>query len=425
MNPWLQWGAGIAAAVAGLLLLVLWSVRRHRAPSLGMQCKGDMATLMQSLAGLSLGTVVPGNSAELVLDDAFFDAVEQQIGAARHTVHLENFLWKKGRVATRMTRALCEAAQRGVRVRVLLDGMGGRHMGRAALRQLRRSGCRVVFFHRWSLRNLGVLTDRDHRKLVITDGHTALVGGHCFTDAWLGDHASAAQTLRAYDVSVCVRGPIVHALQGAFSENWAGETGELFAGDEVFPPLQPAGGIAMHAAYAKPERSAPAVKILHHAAICMAHRRIQVQNPYFIPKPEAIDAFGAAVKRGVEVRVLMPSLQVTDNPIVNLAARRNFGKLLRCGVQLFECDKGLIHQKVMTIDGQWSAIGSSNFDDRSFDTNDELTLGMLDAGVAAQLDALFEQLLHSARPVSLQEWERRPLGRRLQEHACYSLRQVL
>ncbi len=424
MNPWLQWGAGVAASVAGLLLLALWSMRRHRAPSLGMRYEGDMASLTPSLAGLSLGTLVPGNSAELVLDHAFFDAVEQEIRAARHTVHLENFLWKKGKVATRMTRSLCDAAGRGVRVRVLLDGMGGRRMGTAARRQLRQAGCRVVFFHRWSLRNLGVLTDRDHRKLVITDGRTALVGGHCYTDAWLGDLAPASQQ-PAYDVSVRVRGPIVHALQGAFSENWAGETGELFAGDEVFPRLAPTGGIAMHAAYAKPQRSAPAVKILHHAAICMAHRRIQVQNPYFIPKPEAIDAFGAAVQRGVEVRVLMPSIDVTDNPIVNLAARRNFGKLLRCGVQLFECEKGLIHQKVMTIDGVWSAVGSSNFDDRSFDTNDELTLGILDEGVTQALDALFEQLLRSARPVSLHAWEHRPWRRRLQEHACYSLRQVL
>lgn len=425
MNPWLLWGAAILAAIAALLLLVLWSVRRHRAPVLQMHSQGDMHARMVSLAGLSLGTVVAGNSAQLVLDDAFFDAAERQIDEARHSVHLENFLWKRGQVATRMTRALCDAARRGLQVRILLDAMGGRRMGRAARRELREAGCQLAFFHRWSLRNLGVLTDRDHRKLIITDGREALLGGHCYTDAWLADYAPASEPLRAYDVSVRVRGPIVSTLQGAFSENWAAETGELFAGVRVFPVLAPAGNLPMHAAYAKPERSAPAVKILHHAAICMARERIQVQNPYFIPKPEAIDAFGAAVKRGVQVRVLMPAIQATDNVVVNLAARRNFGKLLRCGVQLFECDKGLIHQKLMTIDGQWSAVGSSNFDDRSFDTNDELTLGILDAETAQRLDALFEELLQCARPVSLQVWERRPLLRRLQEHACYSLRQLL
>lgn len=331
----------------------------------------------------------------------------------------------EGRVATRMATALADAARRGVHVRILLDAMGGRRMGRPTLRLLRDAGCQVAFFHRWSLRNLGVLTDRDHRKMIIADGRAALVGGHCFTDSWLADRAPADEALRAYDVSVRVRGPIVSTIQGAFSENWAGETGELFAGEPLFPILTSVGATSMHAAYAKPERSAPAVKILHHAAICMAHRRIQVQNPYFIPKPEAIDAFGAAVRRGVEVRVLMPAMQATDNVIVNLAARRNFGKLMRCGVQLFECNRGLIHQKVMTLDGVWSAVGSSNFDDRSFDTNDELTLGILDQALTEQLDARFELLLRDARQVSLQEWEARPWHRALQEHACYALRQLL
>lgn len=425
MQLWVQWAAGIAASIAVLLLWVLYSVRRHRAPSLGVRCEGGMPALMASVAGLSLGTVVRGNSAELLLDHTFFEAALKEIRHARSSVHLENFLWKEGRVAGHVSHALCDAARRGVHVRILLDGMGARRMSYSTRHALRQSGCQLSFFHRWSLRNLGVLTDRDHRKLLIVDGATALVGGHCFTDAWLGERAPTSVALPAYDVSLSIKGPIVHVLQGAFSENWAGETGELFAGDRFFPPLREVGNVAMHAAYSKPERSAPAVKILHHVAICAAVRRIQVQNPYFIPKPEAIDALGEAVRRGVEVRVLMPSIDATDNRVVNLAARRNFGKLLRNGVQLYECDKGLIHQKVMTLDGCWSAVGSSNFDDRSFDTNDELTLGILDERLTQELDALFEKLLASSRRVTLQDWEHRPLLRRVQEHACYSVRQVL
>lgn len=125
------------------------------------------------------------------------------------------------------------------------------------------------------------------------------------------------------------------------------------------------------------------------------------------------------------MRVLMPSIDATDNPIVNLASRRNFGKLMRCGVRIFEYKKGLLHQKVMTIEGLWSAVGSSNFDDRSFDTNDELTLGIFDTATAEELDALFEAQLRDAKPVSLHAWEKLPVLRRLQEHACYSARQLL
>ena len=104
----------------------------------------------------------------------------------------------------------------------------------------------------------------------------------------------------------------------------------------------------MHLVYAKPENSAPAVKILHHTAICLARKRIWIQNPYFIPEPDAIDAFGEAVKRGVDVRVLMPSTSGSDNPMVQHAGHRNFEKLMRNGVRLFEYPHTLLHQKVMT-----------------------------------------------------------------------------
>jgi cardiolipin synthase len=417
-------GIALALGIAFIALLLLWSVRRHRSPSLELRCEDDVNALARSLAGLSLGELVQGNAVKVLRDHRFFDAVENEVRSAHMSVHLENFLWKEGQVSTRMANVLAEAALRGVTVRVLLDAMGGRRMGSATRQQLRDAGCKLAFFHRWSIRNLGVLSDRDHRKLVIVDGVRALVGGHCYTDAWLAD-LDTSSGLKAYDISVLVDGPIVHSLQSAFSENWAGETGELFAGGGVFPALKARGDISMHAAFAKPERSAPAVKILHHSAICMARQRIWIQNPYFIPKPEAIDALGAAVKRGVDVRVLMPSIDATDNPVVNLASRRNFGKLLRCGVLIFEYQKALVHQKVMTVDGLWSAVGSSNFDDRSFDTNDELTLGIFDKAIAAELDGLFEEFLADAKQVSLHTWEHRPLLRRVQEHACYSARQLL
>ena len=96
--------------------------------------------------------------------------------------------------------------------------------------------------------------------------------------------------------------------------------------------------------------------------ICLARKRIWIQNPYFIPEPEAIDAFGRAVKRGVDVRVLMPATSGSDNPMVQHAGHRNFEKLLKCGVRLFEYPHTLLHQKVMTVDGVWSAVGSSNFE---------------------------------------------------------------
>jgi cardiolipin synthase len=402
-------------------VLVIWSIRRHRDPRLRIKSDLSIEELIPSLAGLTLSTAVAGNSVKVLENGHFFEVLLERIGAASHTVHFETFLWKEGVLGNRIAAALAERARAGKEVRVLLDGNGSRKIGKAAEQLMKDAGCCVQYFHK-GLSNIGVLNDRDHRKIVVIDGREAFVGGHCVVDTWLGD----AEDHEHYgDLSVHVHGPIVGNLQAAFSENWAGKTGELFVGEGVFPRLENAGDVLIHAAYAKPEGSAPAVKILHHTVICLARKQIRIQNPYFIPEPEAIEAFGAAVKRGVDVRVLMPSTSGSDNPMVQHAGHRNFEKLLRCGVHLFEYPHTLLHQKVMTIDGVWSAIGSSNFDDRSFETNDEITLGILDAATAQQLDAVFEKYLPGCKEIKLQDWRKRSLGHKLVDNLCYAINELL
>lgn len=408
--------------MASLLVLIIWSIRRHRDPRLRIECDSPIDELIPSLAGLTFSTAVPGNSVDILENGAFFDALLDSIRSARHSVHFETFLWKEGELGKRVAAALAEQAAAGRQVRVMLDGNGARKLGNAARRQMEDAGCKVVFFHDYRLRNIGVLNDRTHRKMVIVDGREAFVGGHCIVDTWLGD---AEDGKHFGDISVRLRGPIVHGVQSAFSENWTGETGELFVGDKVFPPLAPQGDVVMHAAFAKPEGSAPAVKILHHTAICLARKRIWIQNPYFIPEPDAIDAFGQAVSRGVDVRVLMPSASGSDNPMVQHAGHRNFEKLLRCGVRLFEYPHTLLHQKVMTIDGVWSAIGSSNFDDRSFETNDEITLGIFDPAITRRLDDIFGKYAARASELSLHDWNRRGMLHKISDHACYLINEVL
>ena len=413
---------GVLLGLVILLGLVVWSIRRHRDPDLRTDCDARIDELIPTLAGLTLGTAVAGNTAEVLENGAYFDVLIERIQAARGSVHFETFLWKEGTLGRRVADALIDRARARVKVRVLLDAEGSKAAGAGVVQQMRDAGCRVVFFHDRRIQNIGVFNDRDHRKLVVIDGREAFVGGHCIVDEWLGN---AEDGKHVADISVHLHGPIVHTVQSAFSENWAGETGELFVGDDVFPALTPAGNILMHAVFAKPENSAPAVKILHHTAICLARSRIWIQNPYFIPEPDAIDAFGEAVARGVDVRVLMPSTSGSDNPMVQHAGHRNFEKLLRCGVRLFEYPHTLLHQKVMTVDGVWSAIGSSNFDDRSFETNDELTLSIRDEALARRFDAIFEKYVARASEIELERWRKRALAHKLTDHFYYSLNELL
>ena len=412
----------LVGAIVVVQLLIIWSIKRHRDPDLRIECDAPIDELTPSLAGLSLGTAVDGNSVEVFENGAYFDVLFEAIRSAKLTVHFETYLWTEGVLGQRLAETLAERARAGLKVRVLLDATGTKKMGKGAERLLHAAGCRVVKFHDRSLRNIGVMNERDHRKLVVIDGRVAFVGGHCIVDTWLGD----AQDKKHFgDVSVRLRGPIVNSIQSAFSENWAGETGELFVGDDVFPALDKAGDVTMHAAYVKPEGSAPAVKLLHHTIICLARKRIWIQNPYFIPEPEAIDAFGEAVKRGVDVRVMMPSTGGSDNPMVQHAGHRNFEKLLRCGVRLFEYPDTLLHQKVMTIDSVWCTVGSSNFDDRSFETNDEITLGIRDAATAKRLEEIFERYAPRCQEIRLEQWRKRGVGHRLIDNMYYLINEVL
>jgi cardiolipin synthase len=401
---------------------VIWSIKRHRDPSLRVEADAPVTDLMPSLAGLTLGNAVEGNSVEVFENGAFYDALLEDIGAATASVHFETFLWKDGVLGRRIADALCARSRAGAAVRVLVDANGARSMGPETERRLREAGCRLVKFHPLSWRNIGVMNERDHRKLVVLDGRSAFVGGHCIADPWLGD---AEDGEHYADVSVRLRGPIVTSLQGAFSENWVGETGELFVGEDVFPSLARAGDITAHAVFVKPESSAPAVKLLFHTVICCARERIWIQNPYFIPEPEAIEALGAAVGKGVDVRVLMPSTSGSDNPMVQHAGHRNFERMLRCGVRLFEYPHTLLHHKVMTIDGAWCAVGSANFDDRSFETNDELVVSFIDAATARKLDAVFERYARDAHEITLESWRRRTWGHRLVDNAVYLINEVL
>ncbi|HYC55095.1 MAG TPA: phospholipase D-like domain-containing protein [Candidatus Binatia bacterium] len=413
---------GSMMLVIVVLVIFIWSIKRHRAPKVHLDCDGSIADLIPSLAGLTLSSAVAGNSVEVLENGAFFDVLLEHMSKAQKTLHFETFLWKEGTLGQRVVEVMTERARAGVKVRVLVDANGCSGMGKDAQRQLREAGCKLARFHDYSLKHIGVVNERDHRKLVVLDGRIAFVGGHCVVDSWLGD---AEDGEHFADVSVMLRGPIVGGVQAAFSENWGAETGELIAGDDVFPELENAGEVRAHVVYAKPEGSAPAVKILHHSVICLARKRLWIQNPYFIPEPEAVEALGKAVARGVDVRVMMPSTSGSDNPMVQHAGHWNFDKLLRLGVRLFEYPHTLLHQKVVTVDGVWSAVGSSNFDDRSFEINDELTVGILDEATAKRLDAVFERYMPRCKEIRLEEWRRRSLLLRVREAAAYAINELL
>ena len=409
--------------VIAILGLIIWSVKRRRDAKLAIGGDGDLETLIPSLVGLTHGTLLEGNRIELLQDgDGFYPIVIDTIRQATRSVHFETFLWKKGELSRRLSAALAERAKAGVEVRVLVDGSGGKGLKGPDLRNMLEAGVEFARFHPLRVSNLGLINNRDHRKIVVIDGRTAFLGGHCIVDSWLG---TAQDRKHFRDISIRVEGPVVHQIQSAFAENWIEETGKVPSGEAVFPELEPAGEAAAHLVYVTPDGYSSSVKLMHYFVIHAASRSITIQNPYFLPDPDAIRALIKAASRGVSVRVMLPSADASDFALVQHASHHRFGALLEGGVRIFEYHKTLLHQKVLTVDGVWSAVGSTNFDDRAFEINDEVSLGILDATLARQLEETFESDLADCRELKASEWKQRSLGHRLLDIAAFSLNEQL
>lgn len=416
------WVLVLLALVIAILFLIVWSVKRRKRPRLALEGDADVHDLVPSIVGLTQGTLVEGNDVRLFQNGAFWDAVFREFEAAQKTINLETFLAKEGQLTRRLTEILSRRAREGVEVRVMLDGSGGKHFGKEGLRQLREAGVKVNKYHPFELRNVGLVNNRDHRKIVVIDGRIGFVGGHCLVDTWMGD----AQDKKHFrDISARVEGPVVAQLQSAFSENWIEESGEVPGGEQFFPRIDPAGTMKAHVVWMSPTGSPSSLKLLHYMAIHAAKKRITVQNPYFLPDPDARQALLEAVERGVEVRIMIPATEASDSKIVQHASHHHYGTLLKGGVKLFDYRRTLLHQKVMVIDSCWASVGSTNFDDRSFELNDEVSLVIYDEAIAKELEATFEKDLEHATEVHLEPWKKRPITHKLTDFAAFLFNEQL
>jgi cardiolipin synthase A/B len=406
----------LVVIIVGLMTL-LWSAERGRDARLQVKQPGDFAALLPSIVGLTQGTLDPGNQVQLLENgDQFFPALLRDIGNAKESVHIESYIWWKGQICDQIAEALAKKAREGVEVRLLVDASGGHKMDDKLEKMMKDAGVQVRRFHPLRISNLGRMNNRDHRKIMIIDGRIGFIGGFGLAAQWTG-HAQDRDHWR--DTGLRVAGPVVNRLQSAFCENWIEETGEIPAGERYFPHLSPIGPTQVHIAYTSPTGSVSSVQVLYYLAISAARKEILIQNPYLLPSQDAIDAFAAAVRRGVDVRVMVPAASSTDSPVVQHASHHIYGRLMQAGVKIYEYRPTLLHQKIIVVDGIWSCVGSTNFDDRSFQLNDEISMGVLDGRIASQLRAAFASDLSNASPQTLDGWRHRGLWHRFVDQIAY------
>lgn len=420
-----------AGPAAGLALGFAWyaseSLRHRREGAFGYELVEGVdpasAGFMRAAEALTGHPISDGSVAEpLINGDRIFPALLDTIRDAERTLCLETYVYWKGEIATEVAAAICERARAGVECKVLVDAVGAAQIEAGLLDRMDAAGATVCRFRPPKPYALRRLTNRTHRRLLIADGRVGMTGGVGIAGEWEGD-AGGPDEWR--DTHLRVTGSVVRGLQGAFAEHWLEATGEVLAGKGYLPALEPEpGGGPVQLVRSNAGVGDTNTEAIYYLAIASARRSLDLCAAYFAPRPAFTEALCAAAERGVEVRVLVPGPHI-DKQVVRVAGRAAYDDLLAAGVRIFEFQPTMLHAKSMAVDGCWATVGTMNFDNRSFQLHDEVTLGVWGEGFNARLGESFEADLGRSEEVDPSRWSGRPLHARLAEGATKFIRREL
>jgi cardiolipin synthase len=348
------------------------------------------------------------------------------IESARDHINMETYILEEDDVGWKFANALLRKQAEGVQVHLIHDSVGTLGTSKSFFQRLRDGGIRVVEFNPVNPLTAKAgwdLNQRDHRKMLIVDGKTAVLGGinisNVYSGGSLGRSGSGGSSGRGKedlpwrDTDVLLEGPVVATLQKLFFETWEKQKGPAVAPRQYYPPLAARGKEVVRVIGSTPDEPFSRIYVTLVSAINSAESDILVTNAYFVPDPQFMEALMNAARRGVDVRMVLPS--TSDSSLVFHAGRSKYEPLLRAGIKIYERKGALLHAKTILIDGVWSTVGSTNLDWRSFLHNQELTAVILGTDFGAKMRAAFERDIAASEPITLEAWVRRPVGTRLKE----------
>lgn len=373
--------------------------------------------------GVLLGpAIVPGNKVvDLENGDEIFPAMLDAIAHAQRTITFETYIYWSGDIGRRFADALSERARAGVEVYVTIDAVGGADMDSKLVPQMRNAGVRVEFYRPLRWYTISRLNNRTHRKLLVVDGRIGFTGGVGIGTPWEG-HAQDPDHWR--EMHFRVEGPVVAQMQAAFNDNWIKTTGTILNGGALFPGIDAAGPMDANLFMSSPSGGSESMHLMYLTVIAAAVRRIDLAAAYFIPDDLMVQELLDARRRGVTIRILMPG-EHTDSGAVRIASRANWEPLLMAGIEMYEYEPTMLHNKLLIADSELVSVGSTNFDQRSFELNDEATLNVYDKDFAAHMTQVFEEDLAHAHRYTLERWRKRSLGERLFEKVVQPVRSQL
>ena len=419
------WTIVITAIVTLLLVVVAMNFAtpekklerkiEHRYSVADPQFKREMGVLLGP-------AILPGNTiTDLENGDEIFPAMLQAIASAKKTVTFETYIYWDGEIGRKFAEALSERARAGVNVDVTIDWAGSISMDEALLEQMKEAGVHVQRYRPLHWYNLGRMNNRTHRKLLVIDGTVGFTGGVGIGDEWQG-HAQDPDHWR--DLHFRIEGPVVAQIQSAFNDNWIKTSGEVLNGVDYFPPLAPAGSMDAHMFVSSPAGGSESMHLMYLMSIAAAEHSIDLAAAYFIPDELISKALVAARHRGVRIRVLMPGKN-TDSDAARVASKASWGPLLLAGVEMYEYEPTMFHNKMLIVDHEMVSVGSTNFDLRSFQLNDEASLNVYNHAFADRMTEVFEQDLNPTRRYTYEQWKKRPWKERFKEKFLIPIRSQL
>lgn len=372
-----------------------------------------LAPLGQAIDTLTRRPSRAGNALRLLRNgDEAYPPMLQAIAGAERSVALACYIFADDAVGRQFIDALAAAHRRGVQVRVLLDGIGSGYFFSPAYARLRAAGVTVErFMHTRVPWRMPFLNLRNHKKILVVDGRHAFTGGINIT----AENLVAAQPATAVrDVHFAVAGPVVAQMMEAFALDWLFASGEELGGPLWFPALAPAGTAGARVISSGPDHELERIGLAMIAACGVARRSIQVMTPYFLPDERFMAALSLAALRGVAVDIVVP--EQADHRLLDWAMRAHLGPLIAAGARLWLAPPPFEHAKLMAVDGEWSLIGSANWDMRSLRLNFELNLAVTCADFAATIAAAIAA--GQGKKLTLEALNARGMAERLRDSAA-------
>ncbi|WP_018979299.1 cardiolipin synthase [Saccharibacter floricola] len=370
--------------------------------------------LVRMLDRLTEQPLLRGNKVSCLHDgDDVYPLMLQAINHAKHSVLLCSYIFRDDAIGERFAAALIEAHRRGVEVRVLVDGVGSGYLVSKIYNRLRRNDVPCArFMHSFWPWRTPFINLRNHRKILVVDGQIGFMGGLNIGEENLLKQ-KPGRRIPVSDTHFRLSGPVVSQLTETFARDWSFTTDEDLKGRYYFPEPVVEGDVPIRVVTSGPDNDDEKIEYTILQAIILARHHVCFMTPYFVPDSRFTMELGLAALRGVQVDIVVP--RRSNHPPIDHARDAGLQRLVEVGCHVWMGEPPFNHSKLMTVDGQWSFVGSANLDRRSLRLNFEINVEVHDPKTAQYLEAFMEQ--HHHHRVTLDEIVAWPLWKRLRDAA--------